>query len=106
MTTGGSSSGDLWIDEATWAGEVVVETSEANATIPLSGLTADGETFDCGGMDIRLHVSHLPAQLHQTAYAGTHQIDLTRDREARLFVRVTQEDGHQAWSSPIYITRR
>ena len=32
------------------------------------------------------------------------RIDLGAN-ERRLFVRVTQEDGHQAWSSPIYLIK-
>jgi hypothetical protein len=25
--------------------------------------------------------------------------------DTRLFVRITQEDGHRAWSSPVYLFR-
>jgi len=105
VTTGGASSVDLWLDDAAWSGDVEIETSEKNASVNLPSLTADGETFDCGGMDIRLIAARLPGKLTETAYVATHDLPLVSGVEARLFVRVTQEDGHQAWSSPIYIER-
>jgi len=83
----------------------MLETSEANVTLSLADLSVEGNTTECGGMDIRLIASRLPARLSETSYAGTHSIPLPVDREARIFVRITQEDGHQAWSSPIYIQK-
>ncbi len=105
VTTGGASSVDLWLDDAAWSGGVEIKTSETNATVSLADLTADGETYACGGMDIRLMVTRLPEKLSETAYAATHEIPLSPGHEARLYVRITQEDGHQAWSSPIYMER-
>ncbi|MEK9723468.1 MAG: hypothetical protein VW405_08285, partial [Rhodospirillaceae bacterium] len=86
-------------------GEVVIETSETDITVPLASLDADGETFPCGGMDIRLMVTRLPAELTKRTYMETHRLPLVVGKEARHYVRVTQEDGHIAWSSPIYISR-
>ena len=31
---------------------------------------------------------------------------LIKNKEAKFYVKVTQENGHQAWSSPIYIKRK
>ena len=28
-----------------------------------------------------------------------------KNKEAKFYVKVTQENGHQAWSSPIYIKK-
>ncbi len=103
VTTGGSSSVDLWLDKDAWSGGAAIETSEKAVNVSLADLTADGETHACGGMDIRLMVSRLPSRMTEMHYLETHDIPLHPDREARLYVRVTQEDGHQAWSSPIYI---
>lgn len=105
VTTGGSSSLDLWLSHDAWAGTVAIETSETDQVIDLAGLTVDGQVFECGGMDIRLAVARLPGRLSETNYAGSHDIALEVGREARLYARITQEDGHQAWSSPIYIQR-
>ncbi len=105
VTTGGSSSLDIWINDEAWSGDVMLETSEANVTLSLADLSVDGNITECGGMDIRLIAARLPARLSETSYTGTHTIPLSVDKEARIFVRITQEDGHQAWSSPIYIQK-
>ena len=105
VTTGGAASVDVWLDDDAWKGEMEIETSETAVTVSLPDLTAEGETHSCGGMDIRLMASRLPDSLTETGFSQSRRIDLTAGREARLFVRVTQEDGHQAWSSPIYVTR-
>jgi len=37
--------------------------------------------------------------------SGEQSFNLEHQSEQRLYIRVTQEDGHQAWSSPIYVQR-
>jgi hypothetical protein len=32
-------------------------------------------------------------------------VKIRSDGDTRLYVRVQQEDGHRAWSSPIYLLR-
>ena len=77
--------------------------------MPFSSISADidenGITVDCGGMDIRLHIERLPDILDSAALSGEQSFALAARTEQRLYVRVTQEDGHQAWSSPIYVVK-
>jgi hypothetical protein len=54
-------------------------------------------------MDIRLNVQQLPETLSEKCLSISRDLELARGRERRLFLRVTQEDGHQAWTSPFYI---
>ena len=72
-------------------------------TIAANKIDETGVTQECGGMDIRLTVQQLPRQLSETQLSICRNLKLTRGIERRLFVRVTQEDGHQAWTSPFYI---
>jgi hypothetical protein len=66
----------------------------------------EGSVFECGGMDKRLILSRLPGELKTASLSENTVIPLTSAKEARLFVRVIQEDGHRAWSSPMYISRK
>ena len=59
-------------------------------------ITLKGE-FECGGMDKRLIFSHLSGELNTASLLENTVIPLTSGKEARLFVRVIQEDGHRAW---------
>ena len=71
----------------------------------MSEVTENGATVDCGGMDIRLHIERLPDVLDVRSVSGEQSFNLEHQSEQRLYIRVTQEDGHQAWSSPIYVQR-
>ena len=71
----------------------------------MDDIDENGITVDCGGMDIRLHIERLPGILDSASLSGKQSFALADGTEQRLYVRVTQEDGHQAWSSPIYVAK-
>ena len=103
VTTGGASAVDIWLDDAALGGTMTVKTNYGTLTTDIGALDETGETKACGGMDIRLQLAKLPETLEQTACQGHADFAIKSGQERRLYIRVTQEDGHQAWSSPIYI---
>lgn len=105
VTTGGASSVDFWLDDAALKSKIDVETNFESVAMPLSQINHEGITTECGGMDVRLHLSMLPAILTETNVAGAVKFTINAAQERRLYIRVTQEDGHQAWSSPIYVQK-
>jgi len=105
VTTGGASSVDLFVNEDAWTGDLSVHTNEIDVDVSMQKIGTDGMTFECGGMDKRLVLSRLPGEMKISSLSENIVIPLATSREARLFIRVTQEDGHQAWSSPMYISR-
>ena len=105
VTTGGASSVDFWLDDAALAGNIDVRTNFESWSSTVSEVTENGATVDCGGMDIRLHIERLPDVLDVRSVSGEYSFNLEHQSEQRLYIRVTQEDGHQAWSSPIYVQR-
>jgi hypothetical protein len=51
-----------------------------------------------------LRVYRLPEQSRATTMHVLHKVAGGGSKaDLPVFVRVTQEDGHQAWSSPIYL---
>jgi hypothetical protein len=50
-------------------------------------------------------LARLPEQMSETRLRLTRRIAVAKGRHTRLLIRVTQEDGHRAWSSPIYLFR-
>jgi hypothetical protein len=105
VTTGGASSVDFWLDDAALASQINVQTNFESISASVADINGNGITVDCGGMDIRLHIERLPAILESTLLSGEQSFALAAGTEQRLYVRVTQEDGHQAWSSPIYVAK-
>jgi hypothetical protein len=67
---------------------------------------ADGQTrtFPAGGVDLRVFARRLPARGHTNELAFQHaDPSPMRGRCHPYWIRVTQEDGAQAWTSPIYL---
>ena len=59
--------------------------------------------FDGGGLGRRLSVYRLP-EADWTRHATIeHAVTFPGGADLQVYVRVTQADGNQAWSSPIYL---
>ena len=60
---------------------------------------------DLGALGRRLSVVRLPDVNTHTDFTFERKITFRADGDNPVFVRVTDEDGHQAWTSPIYVYR-
>ena len=56
-------------------------------------------------MDIRLVIETLPEKLIECSVNESFPIKLISNKQSRIYIKVIQEDGHQAWSSPMYIKK-
>ena len=65
----------------------------------------DELVFENGGIERRIRVFRLPDINSHCAIKLERKIKLLEHRDNALYVRVTFEDGHYAWSSPIYLFR-
>jgi hypothetical protein len=65
---------------------------------------ADGTiAFDGGGLGRKLSVYRLPEEDWSRQLTLEHEVTFAGGADLPVYVRVTQADGHQAWSSPIYL---
>jgi len=74
-------------------------------TDSLTACLFEPKIFDCGGLDRKVTIQRMPDVASSREMQITRRIDLRKSGDNPLYVCVTQEDGHQAWSSPIYIFR-
>ena len=106
ITTGGVAGLILELTQEA-AGRVRVETNQTRFGMRLQGLGVQGRSWSLGGLDKRISVYRLPAA------AGPTHCEFTFKLPARycfqgdnpIVVKVVQEDGHMAWSSPIYVVK-
>jgi hypothetical protein len=102
-TTGDDDGVDLTLD-APPSAVLRFRTPVISLDVPLGDLAAGAtKVFPAGGVDLRAFMRRLPAR------------DLTRELAldvtdtpppgacAAYWIRVTQEDGAQAWTSPVYL---
>jgi len=101
VTTGNFAGFDMWLDDAK-AGELAIATGPASFSLDIAKIGWLEHTFEAGGLGRRIRVFRLPDENGQTHLDATVNVPLDPDRDNPLYVRLTQEDGHQAWSSPIY----
>lgn len=101
VTTGNLVGCDLWLDAPD--AEITVATDLCHAAAKLADLTGLGTRFDAGGLDRNITLTRLPHTLDAKPIHWSHTVQTRPDADTPLWVRVTYEDGHLAWSSPIYL---
>jgi hypothetical protein len=102
VTTGNLAGIDLWLDEVR-AGSLRIETNVVSGEVDLAQLDDGTIAFDGGGLGRRLSVYRLPEHDWSRRLTLEHHVAFPGGADLPVYVRVTQADGHQAWSSPIYL---
>lgn len=106
ISTGGVAGVILELDKPT-AGELLVNTTRKNFRAKIGSLGVRGRSYDCGGLDQRISAYRLPSADGRRDVAFDFQpawSDLKKG-DNPLYVCVVQEDGHMAWSSPVYVVK-
>ncbi len=102
VTTGNLAGIDLWLDEA-HRGTLSIETNVVSGTVDLAALADNTIALDGGGLGRQLSVYRLPESDWSRRVALDHTVSFEGGADLPVYLRVTQADGHQAWSSPIYL---
>jgi hypothetical protein len=102
VTTGNLSGIDLWLDQPR-SGALRIATNVVSGEIELGKLADRTVEFDGGGLGRKLSVYRLPESDWSRRLTLEHFAAFQGGADLPVYVRVTQADGHQAWSSPIYL---
>jgi len=101
VTTGNMAGIDLWLEDGQ-AEEIVVETNFGGGRFAAASIAQEEIVIPCGGLGRQIALYRLPEDLpHRLTFS--HEVGFTGPSDLPVWVRVTQVDGHQAWSSPIYL---
>jgi hypothetical protein len=102
VTTGNRAGIDLWLDDAR-AGTLSLESNVVSGEVDLARLADHAVAFDGGGLGRRLSVYRLPEADWSRRVDVDHAVTFPGGADLPVYLRVTQADGHQAWTSPIYL---
>jgi hypothetical protein len=102
VTTGNIAGIDLWLDEPR-AGALRVDTNIVSGGVDLAALGDEPVVFDGGGLGRKLMVYRLPEADWSRHMVLEHEVTFAGGADLPVYLRVTQADGNQAWSSPIYL---
>ena len=105
VTTGGFSAIDIWLSHEDPGAEIEIETNLGTLHLPMSDIGMDPSVLPCGGIDKMLSVQRLPDTLSDHCITLSREITIGDFGERAIFTRVVTEDGHVAWSSPIYLAK-
>jgi hypothetical protein len=103
VTTGNLAGLDIWLEDAR-RGMLKIDTNIVSGEVDLASLADNVVSFDGGGLGRKLSVYRLPEEDWSRHVTLDHLATFTGGADLPVYVRVTQADGNQAWSSPIYLT--
>jgi len=101
VTTGNFAGADITLDGGS-RGRLTVTTRHVNATIDIADIGYGDTVFAAGGLARQLRVFRLPDVNAHRSFAFERDVEIDPSGDNPVYVRVTLENGHQAWSSPIY----
>lgn len=105
LTTGNIGGFDVWLDDP-YGGTLKLETPLIKCGIPLEDIGFDDEVIDNSGVLPRfVRIFRLPTDNPHHTLRIQRTIKIVPDRDNPIFIKLTQEDGHIAWTSPIYFFR-
>jgi len=105
LTTGNIGGFDLWVEDP-YGGTLKIETPLVSCGVPLEEIGYEDEVFDRSGVLPRyLKLFRLPEENTHRALHFSQRVRLRETGDNPLFVRLTQEDGTIAWTSPVYLIR-
>ena len=104
VTTGGVSGVILTLARP-GAGTVEIDTAQKKVRLPVAATSRRGRSWKCGGLEKQLAVYRLPDVPGRRDCQFEIPLKTLRRGDNPIYVRLTQEDGHMAWSSPIYLIK-
>ncbi|MFP6745221.1 MAG: DUF3604 domain-containing protein, partial [Alphaproteobacteria bacterium] len=104
LTTGNFGGFDAWLDDGA-AGTLEIDTNHVSGRFDLTDIGMGDTVLDAGGLERRLRVFRLPTDKPCRDLKTTVPISLKPDGDNQIWLRVTTEDGFNAWSSPIFLYR-
>ena len=102
MTTGGLAGFLLDLEEPR-NGNLVLETKQGTVDCKLSEIGLEPREWKFGGLNKKIEIYRIPDAGSAAPLVVDHQIEELHTGDNPLYVCVHQEDGHIAWSSPIYL---
>jgi hypothetical protein len=105
ITTGGACGAIITLAEPD-VGALHVQTRQGALRCAIADLSDEPLAVELGGVGKRIEVARLPNNGGPRAATLALPLIALQAGDNPLYVRVDQEDGHMAWSSPIYLVGR
>lgn len=102
VTTGGTSGVIMNLDKLQ-DGLMNIETIQTSVSCRIDEIGLEPLTWTCGGLKKQLETYRLPDQPSPTEFYFDMPLTDLHQGDNPIYIKITQEDGHMAWTSPVYI---
>ncbi len=105
ITTGNYVAMDLWLAAETEEdAKLSINCPQVQAEVPLNSIGLGDTCLDAGGLERQMRIFRLPDALSSLRLETSLAVHLLGgENDVPIWLRVTTEDGHRAWTSPIYV---
>jgi hypothetical protein len=104
ITTGNFGGFDAWL-AAGVDGRLEIDTNHVSASMDLKDIGLEDTVLDGGGLERKIRIFRMPVENQCCELERKLTIPLKATGDNQIWVRVTTEDGFNAWSSPMFIYR-
>jgi hypothetical protein len=105
VTTGNRGGVDLFLAEESSDATIEITTGPVSTRCRLSEIGADDVVIEAGGLGRRMRLFRLPRDPGPCEGWLESQVPCEPRGDTAVLAVVTLENGHRAWTSPIYLTR-
>jgi hypothetical protein len=102
VTTGNFAGFEAVLEDSE-AGSLKVETASGQLELPVNQIGLESTFVDLGGLDKRIMAYRLPDRNECRSVNLEQMVSVEPDVDNPIYIRLTTEDGHRSWSSPIYL---
>jgi hypothetical protein len=104
ITTGGVMGVILTLQQP-GVGTLKIDTLQQQIACEIGELALEPAVWDCGGLRKEIQVYRLPDRPGPRQFSFSLPLSELHEGDNPIYIRVTQEDGHMAWTSPVYLVR-
>jgi len=101
-TTGDTDGIDLYLTDK-GIGHLKFESLMGNCDANLAELGDAPVAYDLGGLGLKVTIQRYPERIEETILSLEYPVSPEPGQTVPYLIKATQEDGHMAWSSPIFI---
>ncbi|MBW2704699.1 MAG: DUF3604 domain-containing protein [Deltaproteobacteria bacterium] len=103
-TAGDVDGVDLFLDQAQ-EGRLTFKSLIGTCSIGFEELKMVPRIFYFGGIGLQAKIERYPDELTETRLSLGERVEPEANTTTPFFVKAIQEDGHMAWSSPVYVRK-
>jgi hypothetical protein len=102
VTTGGLAGVILTLENPA-LGIIQIDTAQGQIECDISTVGITPQVWEYQGLEKKFSIYRLPESPNSNEFSFSLPITKLQPGDNPIFVKVTQEDGHLAWTSPIYL---